>query len=309
MSKTRTSFGILTIVGLLACSSVNVAQGPPLLKPSRELSPSAVVAELLGEQPNVRPANKATIPEKAEPGRKVQKGEASIFPRPGPMYVSLDVVVNGRLLRTIHHEGKRYLPVPKVGMEYEIRVWNHGPHRIVAIVSVDGLSVMNGQPASESHSGYLVAPYSQIQIKGWRRSLDAVAAFAFVDREKSYASLTGRPENVGVIGLIAIEEQVWTPRPLAEKWDTAKPAMRGQVGNIGTEYGREIDSRVYYVPFVRSANKQAITIYYDTEAALRKAGVPVDPSTPVPFPKDSEFTPPPPGYKRNHPDSRETNGR
>lgn len=87
--------------------------------------------------------------------------------------------------------------------------------------------------------------------------------------------------------------------PLLEKKDTAKAAMRAQVGSIGTEYGREIDSRVQYVPFVRSANKQVITIYYDTVAALRKAGVPVDPPMPVPFPRDSEFAPPPPGYKAN----------
>jgi hypothetical protein len=211
----------------------------------------------------------------------------------------LEVLVDGRPLPTIQHEGKTFLPVPRVGAAYEVRVWNHGPRRVVAVVSVDGLSVINGRPATESGTGYIVAPYSSVVIKGWRRSLDAVAAFRFVEREKSCAGLSGRPEGIGVIGLVAIEEQVCRPRPALEKADAAgSPARRvATVGSIGTEYGREIDSRVSYVPFVRSGNKEALTIYYDTPEALRAAGIPVDRPLPVPFPQDTEFAPSPPGYK------------
>jgi hypothetical protein len=186
-----------------------------------------------------------------------------------------------------------------VGAAYEIRIWNHGPRRVVAVVSVDGLSVIDGRRASESGTGYILAPYSSVVIKGWRRNLDAVAAFRFVEREKSYAGLTGRPEDIGVIGLVAIEEQTRRPRPLLEKAEAAgaSPRRVATVGSIGTEYGPEIDSRVYFVPFVRSGNKQALTIYYDTAEALRAAGVPVDRALPVPFPQDTEFAPPPTGYK------------
>lgn len=257
----------------------------------------AIADELVGERPSPRVVSKAAEPaQKKANSDSGQKSDFTVPPRPGPMQVGLDILVNGQPLRTIEHKGKTYLPVPKVGAEYDIRVWNHGPHRIVAILSVDGLSVINGQPASESHAGYIVSAYTSIRIKGWRRSLDTVAAFAFVNREQSYANLTGRPDNVGVIGLIAIEEHVWTPRPVFEKADAGKAAARA-VGSIGTEYGRDIDSRVYYVPFVRSNNKRSITMYYDTVAALRKAGVPVDPPMPVPFPADPEFAPPPPGHK------------
>ena len=124
------------------------------------------------------------------------------------------------------------------------------------------------------------------------------AAFAFVDREKSYASRVGRPENVGVIGLVAIEELAWRPRPLLAKKDRVAPERAralGTVGGIGTDYGRDLDSRVYYVPFVRSTNKRTVTLYYDTAEALRRAGVPVSPPLPVAFPGDTEFVPPPPG--------------
>lgn len=223
-----------------------------------------------------------------------------ILIQPHTMRVGLDVLVDGRPLPTVTYEGKTYLPVPRVGAEYEIRVWNHGPRRIAAIVSVDGLSVINGQPASASSPGYLVAAHSSIVIKGWRRNLDSVAAFRFVDRHGSYAAQLGRPENVGVIGLLAIEEQAWRPRYRRELQERTAPpaakALAGRVGSIGTQYGREIDSGAYYVPFVRSANRRTLTIYYDTVEALRSAGVPVDGGLPVPFPKDTEFAPPPPGY-------------
>jgi hypothetical protein len=216
------------------------------------------------------------------------------------MHVAMEILVDGRALPTVWHAGKTYLPVPRVGAEYEIRVWNHGASRVAAVVSVDGLSVITGKPASEHNPGYLVSPYSNIVIKGWRRNLDTVAAFRFVDRDKSYAGRIGRPENIGVIGLVAIEEEIGLPRPLLEQKAGGAPAPArnaGKVGRIGTEYGRDVDSRTYYVPFVRSANRRTITVYYDTADALREVGVPVDRPTPVPFPADSDFAPPPPGHR------------
>jgi hypothetical protein len=226
-----------------------------------------------------------------------------ILPRPGVMHVGMDILVGAESLRTIPHAGRTYLPVPRLGEEYTIRIWNHGPRRITAVVSVDGLSVISGKPAAETDTGYIVDPHSSILIKGWRRSMDAVAAFRFVDREKSYAKAMGRPENVGVIGLVAFEEMAPMPPLAREAGDRAamssKHAPAAGVGSVGTGYGREVDSRVYSVPFVRSANRRALTYFYDTEEALRKAGVPVDfapPPLPTPFPGE-EFAPPPPGYK------------
>jgi hypothetical protein len=215
------------------------------------------------------------------------------------MHVGLEVLVDGKPLPTISHAGKTYLPVPRLGQEYEIRVFNRGPRRIAAIVSVDGLSVINGKPASQDSPGYLVDAHSDILIKGWRRSMATVATFSFVDRADSYASRVGRPENVGVIGLLAIEEQVY--RPLPREIDRAAPSAAKRLGegagSIGTGYGRDVDSEAYYVPFVRSNNRRVVTFYYDTEDALRRAGVIGDTwPLPVPFPGD-EFAPPPPGSK------------
>jgi hypothetical protein len=216
------------------------------------------------------------------------------------MRVRLEILGGGKVLPTVHHAGKIYLPVPEVGAEYTVRVCNDGPRRVVAIVSVDGLSVLNGKPASEEHPGYIVAPHSSVVIPGWRRSMNSVAAFRFVERDKSYAARVGRPENVGVIGLVAFEEQLGRPILLREREGFGAAGKRlaspGRVGSVGTEYGREIDSRIVYVDFVRSNNRRAVTVYYDTVSALRDAGVPVDGPSPVPFPGDGGFVPPPPRY-------------
>jgi hypothetical protein len=181
-------------------------------------------------------------------------------------------------------------------------VWNRGPRRIAAVVSVDGLSVISGRPASETSPGYLVEPGGSILIEGWRRDRATVAAFRFVDREASYANRMGHPENVGVIGLVAHEEQapLPLPRPYLEKTAPARSFAkedRAAVGGIGTEYGRDINAPVYYVPFVRSGNSRHVTFYYDTAEALRAAGVPIYRMPPVPFPADPEFAPPPPGHR------------
>jgi hypothetical protein len=240
-----------------------------------------------------------TLPTTRKPGASEPppRDYHEAVPLPRVMRVGMDVLVGGEPLRTIRHEGRTYLPVPRLGAEYEVRIWNHGPRRITAVVSVDGLSVISGQLAAETGPGYIVDPHGAIVIKGWRRSLDAVAAFHFVDRADSYAQARGHPENVGVIGLVAFEEAVPQPPSLWEGPRAAAPAGQPAVaraGGVGTGYGREIDSGVYSVPFVRSANRRALTYYYDTKEGLRKAGVPVSPA-PVPFPGSGDFAPPPPG--------------
>jgi len=238
-------------------------------------------------------------PVKDEPGPG--KHRELFLPRQGAMQVGLDILVDSKPLRTVAHHGRTYLPVPQIGTEYQVRVWNNGPRRIAAIVSVDGLSVINGKPASGNSPGYLVDAHSDILIKGWRRDMDRVAAFSFVDRSESYAKLIGRPENIGVIGLLAIEERVLPPVLRQEKDRTgpfAAKSLAEGAGSIGTGYGRDVGSQAYYVPFVRSSNQRSITLYYDTEEALRKAGVLVDePPLPRPFPGLGELAPPPPGYK------------
>jgi hypothetical protein len=227
-----------------------------------------------------------------KPGDPTRSADKYTVPPPDGMRVSLDVLVNGRPVPLISHDGKLYLPVPKIGSEYEIRVTNKGACRVTAIVAVDGLSVITSEEASELQPGYLVDPAGRLVIKGWRRDLETVSAFTFAEREKSYAFGLGHPENIGVIGLIAIEEEHTGPRPvMRETAAVAKGADVG-VGNSGTGWGRDIDSAVVRVPFVRGNSKRTITIYYDTPEALRRLGVPVSSPYPDPFPAEPRMPPP-----------------
>ncbi len=204
---------------------------------------------------------------------------------------ALQILVDGSPLPTVHHNGRTYLPIPKFGVEYEIRVGNLGPCRMLAVVSVDGLSVMNGQPVTEQSSGYVVAVHGSCTINGWRRGQDKAAAFTFQPREQSYAALTGKSDGIGVIRLVAIAEQPAVPIVRHDMWGIGAPnsSVRTPVLNFrsaGTGYGREVDSRVTYVNFRRSGQRREITLHYDTREALMKSG--------VVFP---DFAPPPPGLR------------
>ncbi|HEU4517522.1 MAG TPA: hypothetical protein VFR77_09485, partial [Steroidobacteraceae bacterium] len=118
--------------------------------------------------------------------------------------VAVDIEIrdrkSGRVLPVYWHEGERYV-AGEPGREYEIRVRNRDGCRILAVTSVDGINVITGRTASPTQSGYVVDPWGSVEIDGWRKSLDEVAAFYFTAVPDSYAARTGRPDDVGVIGV------------------------------------------------------------------------------------------------------------
>jgi hypothetical protein len=79
---------------------------------------------------------------------------------------------------------------------------------------VDGVNVLSGETASWDQTGYVFGPWLQYQITGWRKSSEEVAAFEFASAAQSYAGRTGRPANVGVIGVALFREKV--PEPVAQ---------------------------------------------------------------------------------------------
>jgi hypothetical protein len=96
------------------------------------------------------------------------------------------------------------------------------------VVSVDGLDVLDGKPASTKRPGYVIAPGATVEIKGFRTSYEAVAAFKFSSVSQSYANTRhGDTRNVGVIGLAAYLEKgtdpwKWMPKEIEQR-DTARP--------------------------------------------------------------------------------------
>jgi hypothetical protein len=111
------------------------------------------------------------------------------------------------------YRGQHYI-AGRPGSRYAIRITNRTGERVMAVMAVDGVNIISGQTASWSQSGYVLAPWQSYEITGWRKSDQEVAAFEFTSLPDSYAARTGRPNDVGVIGVAVFTERVrWTPPP------------------------------------------------------------------------------------------------
>lgn len=103
--------------------------------------------------------------------------------------------------------GDRWFVAGEEGGRYSISVRNRTGLRLEVVLSVDGLDVMDGRAASFTKRGYIIAPHGEINVQGFRRSLDEVAAFRFSSVRNSYANRKyGDTRNVGVIGVAVFNE-------------------------------------------------------------------------------------------------------
>jgi hypothetical protein len=114
------------------------------------------------------------------------------------------------------------------GARYAIQIRNRLGERVMAVTSVDGVNVVSGATAGWDQTGYVFGPGDRYQITGWRKSDAEVAAFTFTDSPNSYAERTGRPANVGVIGVAVFRERpqqpVYTPPTLGRSPPSAEAA-------------------------------------------------------------------------------------
>lgn len=117
----------------------------------------------------------------------------------------------GEALPVYQHEGELWV-AGRPGASYGVDITNRTGRRILAVISVDGVNVLNGQTASATpDDGYVFNPWQNWSINGWRKSQAQVAAFYFSESNASYASRTGRPRDVGVIGVALFRERVPEP--------------------------------------------------------------------------------------------------
>lgn len=112
----------------------------------------------------------------------------------------------GASLPVYSHRGE-YWVAGTPGARYAVAVQSRHGQRLLAVPAVDGINVLSGQTAAWNQTGYVFTGYSNYQITGWRKSNSEVAAFEFSSLGDSYAGLTGRPANVGVIGVALFKEK------------------------------------------------------------------------------------------------------
>ncbi len=113
---------------------------------------------------------------------------------------------NGTPLPTMF-SGNRNFVMGENGQAYSIELQNRTGNRFEAVVTVDGLDVIDGRTGSVSKRGYLLQPFATVTIDGFRRSMNEVAAFRFGSVRNSYAGKKGDDRNVGVIGVAFFEER------------------------------------------------------------------------------------------------------
>lgn len=103
------------------------------------------------------------------------------------------------------------------GEAYTIVLKNRCKSALQVVLSVDGLDVIDGKPASVQKRGYVVQAGQTLEVEGFRNSYNSVARFRFSSVSNSYANLSrGDTRNVGVIGLAVYTQKgvdPWTWMP------------------------------------------------------------------------------------------------
>lgn len=239
--------------------------------------------------------------------------------------VRMDVIDrdDGVSLPEYRHRGQNWI-AGSPGHRYAVRLQNTTGARVLVVLSVDGVNAVSGQTAAPSQAGYVLGPWETAEIGGWRKSLDDIAQFVFTDLPDSYAARTGRPDNVGVVGIAVFRERPLPPMPAppialreeAPRQAAKAAAPRAAAGasaaremdamampqRIGTGHGQREWAPVGQTTFERiSTRPQQVTqLRYDSSEALVAMGVlprpyaPYASQSPRAFPQG--FVPDPPRW-------------
>lgn len=123
-------------------------------------------------------------------------------------YLSAGLISENNGILTHASTSNGHYVIGVINSRYSILLQNHSAARLEVVLSVDGLDVMDGKPASLNKRGYILEPFGELKVDGFRQSDNTVAAFRFSSVPRSYAQQKhGDTRNVGVIGIAAFEEQ------------------------------------------------------------------------------------------------------
>lgn len=234
----------------------------------------------------------------------------------------LQILVDGQPLQEYAYQGETFIE-GMIGRNFTLRVSKTLLYRrALAVISVDGLSIMDGKPAKADGRGYIQDVGKEaIEIPGWRLNDKEVAAFFFSSLPEAYASQMGKPTNIGVIGVKffyeklpeqpitplpppAAPQMVPPPVPMPSPYSSI-PMQRERVPltpGVGTGFGNRQEHSVHTVSFERDlATVQTLVLRYDTAENLEARGIVLHGKgdrvlQADPFPGDTGCTPPP-GWK------------
>ncbi len=186
-------------------------------------------------------------------------------------------------------DGRTFI-VGRPGDVYTIKIERHILNRFLAVVSVDGLSVLTGKPARRSDNGFIVTSF--LGVKGWQVDEGSAAEFVFSENSDSYARKIGASDDMGIIATAIYEEN--KPEPVTEVDFGCTKGLghcNGEKG-LGTGFGSSITSNIERKHFDRGPLIAEMAIFYTDIASLQRMGLVVEQQRPQGFPADTYCTPP-----------------
>lgn len=213
--------------------------------------------------------------------------------------VAVSVEVDGRpaaLYPALYGPPRTYFEA-RSGRTYTLRLANRTGERVGVALVVDGLNAISGQREPEgARPGrmYVLGPWEDAEIRGWRTSLEEVRQFTFVDERASYAARTGNMNGrVGWVEarvfrerrrIAAVAPPPTSPRvrdgaPRAESEDrdtAAAPQAAGRAAESfpGTGWGDAAYDPTRLVEFdPRPKPSETVVLRYEYARTLRALGV------------------------------------
>lgn len=188
----------------------------------------------------------------------------------------------------LHYARGEYWVAGRPGARYAITVRNRLGERVLAVPSVDGVNVLSGETAAWDQGGYVFSPYERYQITGWRKSNSQVAAFEFSSIANAYATRTGRPDHVGVIGVALFREQQ-PPAPslsvAPQPYGSSQRRESDSAGASGNALGRLREEPVPPSPSAAPSPAAPAAQAQAESAALAQAADSVAKAAPMPSAK------------------------
>jgi hypothetical protein len=183
---------------------------------------------------------------------------------------------------------KKYLEA-KRGENYGIVVRNNTAERIGVVIAVDGRNIINGKKSflRNNERMYIVQPYGETRLDGWRTGQNTVHKFYFTDKGDSYAVRSFSDTSaMGVISVAVYHEKnrpdLSYDRPSPDESARSAPAVPGKEGRLksfesdsaGTGFGDRKYSPVIKVQFEpEDTPSDKILVKYEWRDVLCQKGL------------------------------------
>jgi len=118
----------------------------------------------------------------------------------------MEIFVHGKPIKEYIHQNKIYIEGRK-SSAFSIKLRNNSSKKALFVLTIDGLSVIDGKDASFDSRGYVINGYDSMTVAGWRIDDNNIAQFYFSSPDDSYRKRMSKGNNLGVIGLAVFVEK------------------------------------------------------------------------------------------------------